>query len=113
MTIREYITQRLQSFNVSEALLTDFVMSSGLSLDDDYTFDIAPIVGKAMVSVIEDIMLSPRLSNVSEGGFSMSWEFLDMGKYYVFLCKKWGISVNEDVLNVAGLSAIMDKSNIW
>ena len=113
MTIREYITQRLQSFNVSEALLTDFVMSSGLSLDDDYTFDIAPIVGKAMVSVIEDIMLSPRLSNVSEGGISMSWDFSDLGKYYIFLCKKWDICVNDDILNVTGLSAIIDKSDIW
>lgn len=113
MTIREYIYQRLQSFNPNEAILVDFMMSSGLSLDDEYTFDIAPIVGKAMVSVIEDIMLAPRLSNVNEGGFSMSWEFSDLGKYYVFLCKKWGINVNDDVLNVAGLSAIMDKSNIW
>lgn len=89
------------------------MMASGLSLDDEYTFDIAPIVGKAMVSVIEDIMLAPRLSNVNEGGFSMSWEFSDLGKYYVFLCKKWGINVNDDVLNVAGLSSIIDKSNIW
>ena len=113
MTIREYITQRLQSFNVSEAVLADFMMSSGLSLDDEYTFDIAPIVAKAMVSTIEDVILAPRLSSVNEGGFSMSWDFADLGKYYVYLCKKWGICVNDDVLNVAGLSAIIDKSDIW
>ena len=113
MTIREYITQKLQSFNVNEAVLVDFMMSSGLSLSDEYNSSVAPQVGKAMVSAIEELILAPRLSSVNEGGFSMSWDFSDLGKYYLFLCKKWGISINVDVLNVTGLSAIIDKSDVW
>ena len=113
MTIREYITQKLQAFSLNEAVLMDFMISTGLSMDDEYNSDVAPLVGKAMVSTIEEIILAPRLSNVNEGGFSMSWDFSDLGKYYIFLCKKWGICVNDDILNVAGLSAIIDKSDIW
>lgn len=113
MTIREYVSQKLQAFNVSEAVLTDFEASLGISLDDDYTFDIAPSIGKAMASTIEELVLAPRLSNINEGGFSMSWDFADLGKYYVYLCKKWGVPVNNDVLSATGISAIIDASNLW
>lgn len=113
MTIHEYVSQKLQAFNVSEAVLTDFEASLGISLDDDYTFDIAPSIGKAMASTIEELVLAPRLSNINEGGFSMSWDFADLGKYYVYLCKKWGVPVNNDVLSATGISAIIDASNLW
>ena len=113
MTIREYVSQKLQAFNLTEAALTDFMMSLGMSLDDEYTFDIAPSVGKAMASSLEELVLAPRLSNINEGGFSMSWDFSDLGKYYVYLCKKWGVKVNDDVLTASGISAIIDKSNCW
>lgn len=113
MTIREYVTQKLQAFNLTEAILADFSMALGVSLNDEYTSAVASSVGKAMASTIEELVLAPRLSNVNEGGFSMSWDFADLGKYYVYLCKKWGISVNNDVLNATGVSAIIDVSNLW
>lgn len=113
MTIREYVTQKLQAFNLTEASLADIIVSLGMSLDDEYTFDNASYVGKAIASCIEELVLAPRLSNINEGGFSMSWDFADLGKYYIYLCKKWGISVNDNVLSASGISAIMDKSEIW
>jgi hypothetical protein len=113
MTIREYVSQKLRAFNLTEAALTDFMMSLGMPLDDEYTFDIAEQVGKAMASSLEELVLAPRLSNVNESGFSMSWDFADLGKYYLYLCKKWGVPVNDDVVSAAGTSAIIDKSSIW
>lgn len=113
MTIREYVSQKLQAFNVTEAFFIDFVNASGLSLDDEYTFDIAPTVGKALAETIAELILSPRLSNVNESGFSMSWDFSELGKYYMYLCNKWGIKPNEDTVAVSGISVIMDKTNIW
>lgn len=113
MTIREYVSQKLRAFNLTEADFADIMMSSGVSLDDEYTFEVAPSVGKAMVSAISEVVLAPRLSNVNEGGFSMSWDFGDIGKYYVYLCNKWGVPVNNDVLAASGLSAIIDKSDCW
>lgn len=93
--------------------MADFMASLGMSLDDEYTFNIAPDVGRAMVSVIEELILAPRLTNVSESGFSMSWDYADLGKYYLYLCNRWGTPINNDVLSVAGLSAITDLSDIW
>lgn len=113
MTIREYVSQKLQAFNVTEAFYADFMFASGLSLDDEYTFDVAPEVGKALAQTIAEVILSPRLSNVNESGFSMSWDFSELGKYYMYLCKKWGIEPNEEAISVSGVSVIMDKTNIW
>ncbi len=114
MTIQEYVSQKLRAFSLTEADLVDVMMSLGdISLDEEYTFDIAPSVGKAMASAIEGLVLAPRLSNINEGGFSMSWDFGDLGKYYVYLCKRWGVPVNNDVLSATGISAIMDASKLW
>lgn len=93
--------------------MADFMVSLGVSLDDEYTFDMASSVGKAMVSSIEELILAPHLSNVSEGGFSMSWDYSNLGKYYLFLCKKWGTPVNNDVLASSGISAIIDQTDCW
>lgn len=113
MTIGEYISQKLQAFGVSEAYYMDVANNLGMSLDERYTSENASAVGKAMVSVVEELILAPRLSNVNEGGFSMSWDFENIAKYYVYLCKKWGVSMNEDILTSAGISAIIDRSNMW
>lgn len=113
MTIREYVTQKLQAFNLTEATLADFSASIGTSLDDEYTFDMASKVGRAMASSMEELILAPRLSSVNEGGFSMSWDYADLGKFYVYLCRKWGVPMNDDVLTVTGLSAIIDRTDYW
>ena len=113
MTIREYVSQILQAFNVTEAVLTDMAGRLPVSLDDEYTFDIAPTVGVALVETIEDLILAPRLSNVNESGFSMSWDFTNLGSYYLFLCKRWGVKPDEDVLAASGQSVIIDKTSSW
>ena len=113
MTIREYVSQKLQAFNVTEAIMADVMSSLGTSINEEYTFDVAASVGKALALSIEEIILAPRLTNVSESGFSMSWDYSDLGKYYKYLCNKWGVPVNEDVLSSAGLSVITDKTNLW
>ena len=113
MTIREYISQKLQAFNLSDATFADIAHSLGMSPDDEYTYELESEVGKAMAYALVEIILAPRLSNVSEGGFSMSWDYSELGKYYKYLCTKYGVPINEDALSVAGLSAIIDKSDIW
>ena len=113
MTIREYVSQKLRAFDLTEATLADVSAELEMSLEEEYTFDIAPLVGKALVATIEGLVLAPRLSNISEGGFSMSWDFADLGKFYVYLCRKWGVAVNENVLNATGLSVITDRTDIW
>lgn len=113
MTIRAYITDKLKAFGVSEAQLVDFSISSGLNLDKEFDSPDTKKVGVGLVQTIEELVLAPKMSNVSEAGFSMSWDFSSLGQYYIWLCRKWGVSPNADVLALMGISTILDKSNKW
>lgn len=84
-----------------------------LNLDDEYTPEVSNSVGKAMVSIIEELMLAPNMSQVNENGFSVSWDYSRIGQYYMWLCRKYGVDPNTDVMAALGLSTITDMSDIW
>lgn len=111
MKIREYISQKLRAWNITDAQLKD--ISSGIDLDEEYTSDNSQVVGKAMISVIEELMLAPYMSNVNENGFSVSWDYSRIGQYYMWLCRKYGVAPDDEVVAALGLSTITDKSDIW
>lgn len=111
MKIREYISQKLRAWNITDAQLED--ISSGIDLDEEYTSDNSQVVGKAMISVIEELMLAPYMSNVNENGFSVSWDYSRIGQYYMWLCLKYGVAPDDEVVAALGLSTITDKSDIW
>lgn len=111
MKIREYISQKLRAWNITDAQLED--ISSGIDLDEEYTSDDAQVVGKAMISIIEELMLAPCMSNVNENGFSVSWDYSRIGQYYMWLCRKYGVAPDDEVVAALGLSTITDKSDIW
>lgn len=114
MTIREYISQKFKAFgDISEAELLDMSISGGFSAEDEYSEDIAKAVGVAMTEFIGEKVLSPYVKSVSESGFSISWDFSKLGNYYLWLCRKWGITPDDKVLGILGLSVITDKSNLW
>lgn len=111
MKIREYISQKLRAWNITDAQLED--ISSGIDLDEEYTSDNSQVVGKAMISVIDELMLAPYMSNVNENGFSVSWDYSRIGQYYMWLCRKYGVDPDDEVVAALGLSTITDKSDIW
>ena len=111
MKIREYISQKLRAWNITDAQLED--ISSGIDLDEEYTSDNFQVVGKAIISVIEELMLAPYMSNVNENGFSVSWDYSRIGQYYMWLCRKYGVDPDDEVVAALGLSTITDKSDIW
>lgn len=111
MKIREYISQKLRAWNITDAQLED--ISSSIDLDEEYTSDNSQVVGKAMISVIEELMLAPYMSNVNENGFSVSWDYSRIGQYYMWLCRKYGVAPDNEVVAALGLSTITDKSDIW
>lgn len=99
MTVKEYISEKLSPFGqVSEAQFLDLCLDGGFSLEDDYTQSNAKSVGVAMVTLIEELILLPRMSSVNENGFSASWNLDGLSKYYLLLCKKYGITPNTDVV---------------
>ena len=113
MTIREYISQKLNAFGLTEAHYNDVVVSSGLELDDFYSADNADAVGKAMIPLVEELVFSPRLKDINEGGFSASWDFSMLGSWYMLLCRKYGVRPNADAMAQMGLSAVIDRTSKW
>lgn len=112
MTIREYITQKFRAFNLTDADILD--ISGCVNPEDTYLpSENATEAGKAMVSLLEGILLSPIMNSVNENGFSVSWDYSKAGQYYMWLCRKYGIDPNTDVVAALGLSTISDKSDIW
>lgn len=113
MTVREYITKKLQAFNPNDADLSILAIESGLALDEEYTTDNAMETGVGLVNIIESLVFAPRVTSVSESGFSISWNFDNIGKYYLYLCNKYGKTPNDDVVTMLGVSMIKDVSNLW
>jgi len=113
MTIEEYLRSSLQSFNLDEATLTDIVMESGLALGNEYDSSVRAQVGLALADAIESLIFRPRMSNISENGFSESWNYDNLAKYYMYLCRKWGKTPSSDVVSMLGIPTIIDKTSSW
>lgn len=113
MTIREYIGQKMRSFGVTEAQYIDFEIESGVDVDMDYTEEVQEAVGKTLCSLVGELILAPRLSNINENGFSMSWDFTALGKYYLWLCNRWGVTPSKDAVAELGVNMIIDRTSSW
>lgn len=113
MTIREYINQELRAFGVTEAQLFDICYDCGLTPEDWYDEQSRIIVWQSIARHIEKLLFAPKMQNVSESGFSMSWDYDNLVRYYLVLCKRSGIAPNDDALTLGGISKIKDKTDIW
>lgn len=108
MTNREYISQKLGDFGVTEADFLD-LMSKGIEPEDRYMGDQA--FGEAYASLVAEIVLRPRATSIHENGFSMSWNVPDLGKYYLAICSRYGIT--PDPLICSEVNSIKDISDCW
>ncbi len=113
MTVGEYIQQKLPFFHLGEAQFADIYARFGLDARQDYSIDCNLNVNKAIVSIIEEQVLAPKQKSVNEGGFSATWNYDDLGKLYMYLCKKYGITPNPDVETSLGIKMIKDASAKW
>lgn len=113
MTIREYISQKLPFFNLKEAQFVDVADDYDINLDAEYSKGMQLTVNTAVVHIIEEQVLAPQLASVNEGGFSMSWNYSDLGKLYMHLCRKYGITPDNDVVSLLGINMIKDASSKW
>lgn len=109
MTIREHLKGILGAYGLEDSHLE----SVRLPLDEVYALDIEEEVGKASVALMADLLFAPRRNNISEGGFSVSFDFSNASKHYLYLCDKWKVEPNPMALSVSGLSVISDKTNCW
>lgn len=113
MTVRDYISIKLRAFDVSEAHLVDMSVATGLSPELDVDGLDPSLLAIALIRTLEDLILAPRQNSISESGFSMSWNFDAVVKYYQWLCRKWNVEPDADVVELSGLNTIKDCSNRW
>lgn len=112
MTVEDYIRCKLQAFNITEADMADMIIS-GVPLDEEYSSENADAVGVAIIPLVERFVLAPRPSNISENGFSMSWDYSQLGRFYLWLCKRYGRTPDAEVVSLLGISTITDISDLW
>lgn len=113
MKIKDYISQKFRAWNITDAHLLDVTLSTDLDLEEIYLPEDEKKVGVAMIHLIEELILAPHLGNVNENGFSVSWDYSKIGQYYMWLCRKYGVAPDDEVVAALGLSTITDKSDIW
>ena len=96
MNIKEYISDKFQSFGiqVSEADLLDMSLNARVNIEDDVDADVIDNICVAIARFIPSLLLRP--TSINESGFSMSWNTQGVKDYYSLLCKKYGL---KDELN--------------
>lgn len=96
MTVKEYISDKFQSFGIqlSEADLLDMSLNAKKELSDEVSQDNIDAISVAMARFIPSLLL--RATSISESGFSMSWNIQGIKDYYSLLCKEYGL---KDELN--------------
>ena len=107
MIIREYISSLLTGVQIPEAFLVD----TGLDLEQEYTPDLP--IGPQIVELVGGIINMVAIKSVSENGFSMTWDADRLGKLYLWLCRKYGIKPDDEILSELGISSIIDISDTW
>lgn len=112
MKVGEYISGEIAPFTYGVSVPLDMLL---LTVDTaaEYTAANEVEVNKAVISAIERLIFRPRLEQINENGFSAKINYADLGKYYQFLCKKYGVTPNDDVLEESGITVIKDISNEW
>lgn len=111
MTIKAYISSKLQAFNITDADFAD-IEALGLDLTEDIKSKVDE-VNKAIIPIIEGLIFSPKIKSVNESGFSVSWDMDGLAKWYLWLCRKYGVKPNEEILAMLNVSTIIDKTDIW
>lgn len=89
MTIGDYIKQRFQSFGIQLSEADIFDLCIGFNSDDKVSDGNYNSLKRAICKFIPNLMARP---NISESGFSISYDKAGLKLYYQSLCKELGMS---------------------
>lgn len=112
MTVGEYILDKLQAFGPTPALAEELT-AEGVDLSATLDASTLPAAGAAMCRALGWLLLAPRRTSVSEGGFSMSWDWGQAAKLYLWLCRRWDVAPDPGLQTLLGVSSIKDTSRLW
>lgn len=101
-TNRDYISATLSGFNVKDTDIDLILLKSGLTDTDNVNISLCDMAIYNRLSVV----LKAASHNVSEGGYSISWNIEALKMYYATLCSELGLP---NVLK----PKIRNRSNRW
>ena len=104
MTNKEYLTKALNGLNVNEDDIDIILVKSGLVADDMVDVRACDMAVYNRMSVV----LKGMSQNISEGGYSISWNIEAVKMYYSALCNELG---KENVLVTR--PKVRNRSNLW
>jgi hypothetical protein len=105
MTNKEYITKSLNGLNVSEDDIDIILLKSGLNPDGEADWKGADRAIYQRMSVV----LRGMIQNISEGGYSLSWNMEAVRLFYTTLADELG-EVN---VLLAPRPKLRNRSNCW
>jgi len=104
MTNKQYLIKSLNGLNITEDDIDIIILKS--SLDGDAVVDVQ--ASDNAVYNRMSVILKGTTQNVSEGGYSISWNMEAVKMYYNALCNELGL---ENVL--VGRPKVRNRSNFW
>lgn len=104
MTNKQYLTKALSGLNVSGDDIDIILLKAYLDGDAEADVRGCDIATYHRMSIV----LKGAMQNVSEGGYSISWNMEAVKLYYNALCNELGL---ENVLFAR--PKIRNKSNLW
>lgn len=103
MTNKIYLTKRLSSLGIEEDFIDIVLLKANLEPNADVDFKKADFAIYQQFSLI----LGNTLQNITEGGYSISWNMQAVKLFYATLCAELGVN------NVTLRNKVRNKSNIW
>lgn len=104
MTNKQYLTKALSGLNISEDDIDIVLLKASLAGEAEADVRACDTATYHRMSVI----LKGMMQNVSEGGYSLSWNMDAVKLFYHSLCSELGL---EDVL--LSRPKIRDRSEVW
>lgn len=104
MTNKEYLTKALNGLNLSDDDIEIILVKGGVEPCDNVDSKQCDLAVYNRFSVV----LKGTMQNVSEGGYSISWNIDAVKLFYAALCNELGV---ENVL--VGRPKIRNRSNVW
>jgi hypothetical protein len=103
-TNKEYLQASLDGLNLSDNDINVILMKAGLNADDPADVSRCDLAVYNRFSVV----IKAASQNVSEGGYSLSWNIDAVKLYYNALCTELG---KENVLSAQ--PKVRNRSNFW
>lgn len=103
-TNKQYMVASLGGLNVTEDDIDIILLKSGI----DAEADADPVACDKAIYKRMSVVLGATMQNVSEGGYSVSWNIEAVKMYYNALCNELGV---ENVL--VGRPKVRNRSNYW